>query len=70
MENAKGDEVMENSLKVQESLLDAIALHRREDCRRSLAPVSLETLMKFQTPLWAEQHKALGVDWHKHVHLT
>ena len=27
-----------------------------------LPHVSLETLMKLQTPLWAEQHKALGID--------
>ena len=27
-----------------------------------LPHISLETLMKIQTPVWAEQHKALGID--------
>ena len=27
-----------------------------------LPHISLETLMKIQTPIWSEQHKVLGID--------
>ena len=43
-------------------LVDLYKAHLDKIAAGDLPHISLETLMKIQTPVWAEQHKALGID--------